>query len=542
MRRHALSDRAFAELGAGRPAPATVAELRRSQRSRVLLMLRLSSGYAHLSALESEDPAGFRRFVADPLTGAWAAAQLRSATGSGAGTSSLRPGGFSAEGLGPGGLGAGDFGPGGFGAEGLGPRGLGAGGFGPGGFGAGATGTRRLIAEHDGLAIDVRLEDTDERRRLLGLTPTGPLTDEEATHWQRCFAESWRILAGRHRDAALILREVLTCVVPVRPDPVAAGISATSADAFGAVAMSAPADAVSLAVGLLHEAHHSLLNATGQLFDLLDRPRDLGYSPWRDDPRPASGILHGTYAYLAVTRFWLREVRAGAGRVAGFEYCRWREAVATTSARLLDSGTLTRAGVRFVTALHTEVTAWPAEAAQLDAASRQEAARLARLANADHYVRWRLQNMTPDRAGVEALAAAWRAGAAPPPPVASTLVPAGRRALPHSPRLRRIHDLLRADPAGATDADPQHAGGSERGLAPDRQARETRATAAEAALLRGDHGTFERAYPEDLDPTGLAIVAGVSDRAEVLVALWQAVRADGADPVALARWLAGGAA
>jgi HEXXH motif-containing protein len=84
VRRHALSDRAFAELGAGRPSLETVTELRRAQLSRHLLLLRslrLSSGYASLHALEHENRAAFRRFVEDPLTGAWAAAELRAGRG-----------------------------------------------------------------------------------------------------------------------------------------------------------------------------------------------------------------------------------------------------------------------------------------------------------------------------------------------------------------------------------------------------------------------------------------------------------------------------
>jgi hypothetical protein len=28
------------------------------------------------------------------------------------------------------------------------------------------------------------------------------------------------------------------------------------------------------------------------------------YVPWRDDPRPISGLLQGAYAYLGVTGFW----------------------------------------------------------------------------------------------------------------------------------------------------------------------------------------------------------------------------------------------
>src|SRR5262245_49864958 len=126
---------------------------------------------------------------------------------------------------------------------------------------------RFLTAEHDRISFSVRLEDHDVRRELLGLEPSEPLTDAEVAHWQACLTEAWRLLVTRHRDAARVLADVLTCVVPVESDAGAAGISATSADAFGAVAISRPVDASALAVGLLHEAQHSLLNATSYLFD-----------------------------------------------------------------------------------------------------------------------------------------------------------------------------------------------------------------------------------------------------------------------------------
>jgi len=197
---------------------------------------------------------------------------------------------------------------------------------------------KTLTSTHDGLHLRVRLEDRDPRRHLLGLRPTPPLTDQDTAHWLHCLDDAWRLLVDRHRPDAAILATVLRCIVPVEPDPAVRGISATSADAYGAVAMSAPEDGTALAVGLLHEVAHSVLNGTQHLFDLLRRPDSLGYSPWRDDPRPASGVLHGAYAYLAVTRFWRTEAAATGDRRAAFEFARWREAVASAADGLADGG------------------------------------------------------------------------------------------------------------------------------------------------------------------------------------------------------------
>ena len=289
MEHFSLGDAAFAALAAGQPNAETIHTLRRAQLGKHLLLLR---GIARADpdfwyAAERADPSGFRRRVADPLFGAWAAHRLRSDAGQ-----------------------AGDEPP--------------------------SPAERWLEAEHDGLTMRGRLEDTDPARGLLGLTPTGQLTDDAAGHWRRCLVAAWQILVSRHRPAAEVLAGVLECLVPVEPDQVARGISATSAEAFGAVAMSAPADGLSLALGLVHETQHSLLNATAHLFDLHVTPGTLGYSPWRDDPRPASGVLHGAYAYLAVARFWRLEMAVTGDRIAAFEFTRWREAVADAADRLLE--------------------------------------------------------------------------------------------------------------------------------------------------------------------------------------------------------------
>jgi hypothetical protein len=399
------------------------------------------------------------------------------------------------------------------------------------------------------LTFRVRLEDTDPARGLLGLTPTSRLTGPEVAHWHRCLTDAWRILAGRHRAAAETLAAVLTCIVPVEPDQLARGISATSADAFGAAAMSAPEDGVSLAVGLLHEAQHSILNAATYLFDLLFRPDEVGYSPWRDDPRPQSGILHGAYAYLAVTRFRREEGNGGEaakadkeminqarglevsgvgregngagtegnraateGTLAAFEFARWREAVASVAADLLDKGDLTPAGRRFVGALMDEVTPWLAEPVKVT--------QLARAANRDHHLRWRLINLTVSEPATDALARAWREGR-PSPQVTADLRPGTGRKLEASTRLQLIHASLRGDP-------PPHPG--------------ARATAGDSAFLRGDYGTARCAYVEsvwqnpadDAAWTGLALVTGGGDRLELTKAVTIRVRAD---PVAVDRWI-----
>jgi len=498
-RPHSLSDAAFAALAAGRPDSETVAELRRAQLSRHLLLIRAivtaapdtaGPGYAELAAAERADPAGVRELLARPMVGLWAAGCL----------SALR-GGASPEEAGAGQLA---------------------------GLARPAGGERYLTASHDGLRIKVRLEDSDPLRSRLGLTPAPRLTDAEVARWQDALTAAWQLLVERVRPEAEVLAAVLDCIVPVEPDSAARGISATSADAFGAVAISEPADATALAVGLLHETQHSILNAVHYLFDLHEMPDALGYSPWRDDPRPASGILHGAYAYLTVTRFW----RAFPGEpLAEFEFARWREAVLTAADGLLAPGPaepgppetrrlvpeqrkagplgtgeagLTEAGTRFVTALRGEARSW------LDDPVAPEVARLAASANRDHYLRWRLRNRHVDPADARALAAAWRSGAAPPA-VRSHLRPAPRRALEASARLDLTHRLLRGETLPAGDAD--------------------------AAYVRGDLDTAVTAYRSGVDWVGLALALRWRAAPELVAATHRALGDPGADPLALAAWL-----
>jgi hypothetical protein len=488
VRAFRLGDAAFARLAAGRPDAATLDELHRAQLSRHLLqlreILRAAGGrtprwYADLTATGTE---AVREVLADPMTGLYAAA-VRRGDLSGTDRPSLRP-----------------------------------------------VAARMLTATHDGLTLRVRLEDADPLRVRLGLPPTGRLSAAGYGRWQRHLGGAWRILVSRHRPDAVRLAAVLKVIVPVEPDPGAGGISATSADAFGAVAMSAPADDVALAVGLLHETAHSLLNAAHFLFDLVEPSGSRGYSPWRDDPRPASGVLHGAYAYQAVTRFWRTEAGLG-GRVAAFEFARWRAAVVEAADGLLSGPELTAAGARFTGALRDEVAAW------LDEPVDAEVARLAAGANTDHRVRWRLRNLDVDPVAVRAMVTARRAGRPAPPPPAATLRPGSGRALPHSERLTRIHELLRDATVGPVGfgverkAEPGPGGGVRPG---------------DDAYLGGRHGTAHDAYAKVLENdaadsesawSGLALVSPhpvMRERPELVRAVHQALGGDVGD---LISWL-----
>jgi hypothetical protein len=420
VRNFRLSDTAFAALAAGRPSAETIAELRKAQISRHLLLLgeivRLSSDKTPIWYAEPLPEAPRNESLSDPLKALHTSATL----------TALRAGGPPP--------------------------------------GPGVPSPHRLSTTVAGLTLRVRLEDTDPLRARLGLTPSRQLTGEEVDTWQRLLTEAWHLLVTRHRPAAATIAAVLRVIVPIEPDPGSAGLSATSAEAFGAVALSTPADATALAVGLLHETQHSLLNATRTLFDLMLPGAPRTYSPWRDDPRPPFGLLHGAYAYLAVTRFWRTEAAVSGQALAQFEFARWRSAVAE-SADALD-GCLTPAGARFVQALKTEVDGWQAD--EVD----PEVERLARGANLEHRVRWRLRNLTVD---TEALIEAWPDGR---PPAATLRADHAGRALERSDRLGLVHRLLREGDQGLPPGSRQRPG--------------------DDAWLRGESGAARHAYVESL--------------------------------------------
>ena len=65
--------------------------------------------------------------------------------------------------------------------------------------------------------------------------------------------------------------------------------------------------------------------------------------PWREDPRPVEGVLHGTYAHLALVQ--LCRSRGAAGRTDWLRYQAW---VTGACQALWETKALTEDGERFV--------------------------------------------------------------------------------------------------------------------------------------------------------------------------------------------------
>lgn len=249
-------------------------------------------------------------------------------------------------------------------------------------------GLRRLTADAAGLDLRLLIDDLDPYR-MPATSVAGRLTDEEADHWRAALSDAWRVLAGRHRTTATEIRAAIRVLTPL-PTRAEGGSSATSRETFGSTALSPPPDGRTLAVTLAHEVQHTKLAALLDVVPLTGPDTGVRYyAPWRDDPRPASGLLQGTYAYLGVSGFWRRQRHSETGATAiraHAEFARWRDAARQAAETMLGSGGLTRAGETFVAGMLRTLRIWSTEEVPSPAMS------IAIRDAEEHRARWRRRN------------------------------------------------------------------------------------------------------------------------------------------------------
>lgn len=240
---------------------------------------------------------------------------------------------------------------------------------------------RRIGLGEGSLVVD----DVDPFRMPAVGDVSGRLADRELRDWDRVFQEAWQLLVRHHRAVAEEVARTVRVIVPLNSPPEGER-SSSSPETFGAIALSRPGSASSLAVTLTHEVQHLKLCA---LIDLVTLTRwDDGrryYAPWRDDPRPVSGLLQGAYAHLGISAFWRRQrhLAPAEQRIrAHAEFARWRSATALATRTLASSGQLTADGARFVRGMAQILQAWHDEAVP------PEAGALAGREADEHRARW----------------------------------------------------------------------------------------------------------------------------------------------------------
>jgi HEXXH motif-containing protein len=377
----------------------------------------------------------------------------------------------------------------------------------------------------------VQLDDIDPYRTLRPTDPPERLRDAEVGHWQQLLDEAYAIIERDSPLQAAALADFLQVLVPV-PAALKAEIrSGTSGDSVGGVLVSRPHDPVAFAAMLVHEFQHVKLESLMHLLALCQDDGSLRYyAPWRDDPRPLTGLFQGVYAFLGVTQFWRLRWLAGGPALGEFEFdFAFRRAQTWHGLReLRRDPRLTELGQRFVTGMVTQLRPWCQDrVTPLTSAA-------ARLAITDHRVGWRIRHTRPAPADIAELVGTYRAGLVAP------------AVLPFAPV---VPGLL--------------AGWSHRRLAlarlrvtaPDEFA--ARPPSADRDLVAGNYPGAASGYvdllasdPGDQDAwTGLVLAISASNtahrpllrRPELLPAVYRQLRIDrrAPDPRILARWLCG---
>ena len=217
------------------------------------------------------------------------------------------------------------------------------------------------------------------------------LATDELRPWRQRVQAAWEVLVRHHRWAAGPIAEGISAIVPLTPQADTDLISATSPAAFGAVATSWPPDPVTLAETLVHEFQHVKLCGLMDMVPLASAGAENVYAPWRQDPRPASGLLQGIYAHLGIVRFWRAQRHAETHPDdilrAQVQFARWRQTIDSAVTTLRQTGCLTSAGVRFAEAMR-------AKGRELAAGSvPEEAQEVAREVALDHRLNWQMRHV-----------------------------------------------------------------------------------------------------------------------------------------------------
>ncbi|WP_246364629.1 aKG-HExxH-type peptide beta-hydroxylase [Kibdelosporangium persicum] len=383
-----------------------------------------------------------------------------------------------------------------------------------------------------GLRLEVEINDTDPYREFSAPMPPRRMDTVQSAEWRKILDEAFDILTLWHPGYARELAAGLRMVTPLSPGGTVKG--ASSSVAIGAVGAAGTGSATALAETLVHEFQHSKVNGLLNLFDVGGQ-HVATYAPWRDDPRPLTGLLHGVFAFFSVAEFWRIQrdlVPPHEKPAADFTFALRRHQVIEAVSSLRHHPALTAVGKRLVEAIDARLGPL-----RLQPIEPELAATIATITD-DHRATWRLQHTRPDPQDLVRLSNAWLV-AVPAPTVAPSKVVLNSRSRTRSAR----RDLLLLK---ATE--------------PDRFAetmRHSAVSSADSAFLTGDYATAAIGYttlvqtmPHDVDSwiglglsmraQGNAAATAILDSPEVVVALYRKILArtgTGPDLPRLTGWL-----
>lgn len=133
------------------------------------------------------------------------------------------------------------------------------------------------------------------------------VAEEQTKKFPTTIAQALDTIRRVYPQKWLAVNNLIKWFVPYPDDDSAGHRSHSSRDHKGVIFSSAIADATTLAIGIIHEYQHNQLDLVAAIEPFVHRAdnQDLFYSPWRDDPRPLMGLIHGIHAFLGVAEFLL---------------------------------------------------------------------------------------------------------------------------------------------------------------------------------------------------------------------------------------------
>ena len=265
-----------------------------------------------------------------------------------------------------------------------------------------------IRAEAEGHSWEVMLESADHYLDRYMLPMLTAMQADEVTRWRHRIQSAWQLLVQHHGWAADPIADCVRVIVPLTPQSNHA--SATTPAAFGAIATSLPPTPVVMAETLVHEFQHLKLCGLMDMLPLVKTSDKTLYAPWRDDPRPASGLLQGVYAFLGIVRFWNAQLCAETEPDDVFRaqvmYERWRPTIELATTTLLKTGFLTPAGTRFVDMLRKRGQRM--DAGSVPAVAKEIAGEVA----LNHWLTWQFRHTALAASGLASLIDAYQRGEA----------------------------------------------------------------------------------------------------------------------------------
>lgn len=158
-----------------------------------------------------------------------------------------------------------------------------------------------------GLANGIELNHLDHDLRLDGRTAYtfAELGPDEARRWLDELNRHFSTIGEVSPSTVEELTGGIVAFVPVLSPAAHLHVSGSFQEAPGLIAL-ALGDRLATIEAIVHEYGHQKLNALLMLDRLItnNTGEAVHYSPWRDDPRPLSGLLHAVYSFVTVIDFY----------------------------------------------------------------------------------------------------------------------------------------------------------------------------------------------------------------------------------------------